>query len=66
MPFDADDKERCIHLLANYLWNKKSREGKSVVDVINHVLWGGGVQEVPLRLWNATRSPRWRLPYLGQ
>ena len=59
------DQEFCIHLLANYLWNQKSREGRSVLEVMNHVLWGGGVKDVPLRLWDATRSTRWRLPHLG-
>lgn len=59
------DREQCIHLLAKYIWNQKSKEGKTVVDVLAHVLFGGEAKDVPLRLWQATQSPRWRLPHLG-
>jgi len=59
------DRDLCIQLLAEYLWNKKSKEGKTVVDVISYLLFGGETKDVPLRLWEATQSPRWRLPHLG-
>lgn len=59
------DREQCIHLLAKYLWNQKSKEGKNVTDAISHVLFGVETKDVPLRLWEATQSPRWRLPHLG-
>lgn len=59
------NREQCIHLLSKYLWNQKSIEGKTVVDVFEYVLFGGAAKDVPLRLWQATQSPRWRLPHLG-
>lgn len=53
---NASDK---IHAFAEWLYAKRSEEGESVVATINHVLYGGPVDDVPSRLWDAVHSRRW-------
>lgn len=67
LPKDTPKKERdeCIELLATYLWNQRSENGKTVLDAIHFVLRGGPGQDWPRRLWEATHSSVWRIPHLG-
>ena len=45
------------------LWRQRSREGKTVLDLLNYVVWGNG--SVAARLWNAIRSDQWAIPHIG-
>ena len=67
LPKDTPKKERdeCIELLATYLWSQRSERGKTVLDTIHFVFFGGPGQDLPRRLWEATHSTVWRIPHLG-
>jgi hypothetical protein len=67
LPINAKKKsqDECIKLLSEYLLNQKSDEEKSVVDVIEFVLYGGDESKAPDRIWEATQSGRWKIPHLG-
>ncbi|TWB77564.1 phospholipase D-like protein [Nitrospirillum amazonense] len=51
--------------LAKYLYSRKSKNGSSVIQVINHILYDGRVDEVPNRLWDAIAEAEWRIDHLG-
>ncbi len=55
----------CIHLLAQLLWGSETSAGKTVIDVLVFVLYGGPTCEIPNRLWLACEAPEWRIPHLG-
>lgn len=67
LPKNAPKKgqEECVDLLAQYLLKQRSESGKNVKEVIFFVLYGGPVEDVPLRLWQATYKNDWRIPHLG-
>jgi len=52
-------------LFGSYLWALRNREGGSVVDVLNHVLYGGPWQEVPERLFDVVGARERRIPNFG-
>lgn len=56
---DADTKVR-IH--AEQLWEQRSEDGKSPLEVLEYVIWGPG--EVEQRIWRAARSDAWRLRWM--
>jgi len=58
-------QEKCIELLANYLWNQETPSGNKVTDIIYHVLYDGNTNDVPNRLWDATHNEKWRIPHFG-
>jgi hypothetical protein len=51
--------------LAHYLFERRAPNGSNVLQTINHVLYGGGIDDVPLRLWDATSDGPWRIEHLG-
>jgi hypothetical protein len=51
--------------LAHYLFHRRSPNGSNVLQTINHVLYGGAIDDVPLRLWDATADGPWRIEHLG-
>jgi hypothetical protein len=57
---EGDDK---VQKFGEWLWRQRSREGKSVLDLLNYVVWGNG--GVAARLWNAIRSDQWAIPHIG-
>lgn len=59
------EQEECLDLLAKYLLRQRSESGKSVKQVIYFVLYGGPVDEIPLRLWEATNKNEYRIRHLG-
>lgn len=59
-PQTGDDK---VQKFGEWLWQQKSREGKTVLDLLNYVVWGNG--NVAARLWNAIRSDQWAIPHIG-
>lgn len=64
-PLPQMELEDRIKYLAKWLFDRKSIEGKSVIDTLNYVLYGGEKDQIPERLWEATNSPKWRIPHLG-
>lgn len=59
-PQAGDDK---VEKFGEWLWQQRSREGKTVLDLLNYVVWGNG--SVAVRLWNAIRSDEWAIPHIG-
>lgn len=59
-PQAGDDK---VEKFGEWLWQQRSREGKTVLDLLNYVVWGHG--SVAVRLWNAIRSDEWAIPHIG-
>lgn len=59
-PQAGDDK---VQKFGEWLWQQRSREGKTVLDLLNYVVWGNG--SVAARLWNAIRSDQWAIPHIG-
>jgi hypothetical protein len=51
--------------LAHYLFHRHAPNGATVLQTLHHVLYGGGLDEVPLRLWEATGDGLWRIEHLG-
>jgi len=54
-----------IELLGKWLFEQHSTKGLSVLKTIDYVLYGGGVEKLTERLWQAAESPEWRIPHLG-
>lgn len=51
--------------LARTLWNAKTVTGRSTIEVIDYVLYGGHQDKVPERIWNAIEMPDYKIPGLG-
>ena len=59
-PQTGDDK---VEKFGEWLWRQRSRQGRTVLDLLNYVVWGNG--SVSARLWNAIRSDDWAIPPIG-
>ncbi|WP_425472598.1 hypothetical protein [Tepidimonas aquatica] len=59
-PQAGDDK---VEKFGEWLWRQRSREGRTVLELLNYVVWGNG--SVSARLWNAIRSDDWAIPHIG-
>lgn len=59
-PQTGDDK---VEKFGEWLWRQRSRQGRTVLDLLNYVVWGNG--SVSARLWNAIRSDDWAIPHIG-
>lgn len=59
-PQSGDDK---VEKFGEWLWRQRSHDGKSVLELLNYVVWGNG--SVAGRLWNAIRSEQWAIPHIG-
>src|SRR5207237_244290 len=51
--------------LAQFIYARHSQNGSNVLQVINHVLYGGTEENIATRLWEATTDPQWRIDHLG-
>ena len=59
-PQAGDDK---VQKFGEWLWRQRSREGRTVLEMFDYVVWGGG--SVSARIWNAIRSDDWAIPHVG-
>ncbi|CEE19487.1 hypothetical protein H8Z72_05625 [Xanthomonas citri pv. citri] len=50
--------------LARWMWRQRTAGGKTPLEVIHHVVWGGPSGETVQRLWHACNSPKWRLGHM--
>ena len=60
----ADEEEK-IRKGAEWVYDHKSKHGKTVIELINYVLYSGKEQDLVLRLWEAHRSEVWKIPHFG-
>jgi hypothetical protein len=58
-------REERIRLLGRWLYEQRSPKGRSVLDTIHHVLWGGPISDTPTRIFDASSREDWRIPHLG-
>jgi hypothetical protein len=59
-PQSGDDK---VQKFGEWLWLQRSKDGKSVLQLIDYLVWGSG--NVSTRIWNADRSDEWSIPHIG-
>ena len=59
-PQAGDDK---VEKFGEWLWRQRSRQGRTMLELLNYVVWGNG--SVSARLWNAIRSDDWAIPHIG-
>lgn len=59
-PQAIDDK---VQKFGEWLWRQRSKEGRTVLELLNYVVWGAG--NVSNRFWNATRSDQWAISHIG-
>lgn len=54
-----------LDALTKHIWVNRSGSGASIKDVIRHILYGGDVDLLPERLWEAIANPAWKLDCMG-
>jgi hypothetical protein len=52
--------------LCKWLWEQRSKGGKTARDVLEFVLWGPTPTDMEQRLWLATHSDEYRIQHFGQ
>ena len=62
---EAMEREKRILLLGQWLYRQRSPEGKTVLQTIDYVLYGGPRRDLPDRIWAATHSDKWSIPHFG-
>lgn len=51
--------------LSDWLWDQRSATGRSVRDVLEHVIWSEGT-DMEQRLWDCVHDPEWKIEHLGR
>lgn len=59
----SQDQDSRARLLAEHVWEERSAEGLSVVDLLRYVIWGPGEQAE--RIWRGANSPTYKLGRVG-
>lgn len=55
-----------VEAFGRWLYQQRSVQQKTVLETIEHVLYGGDYASLPDRLWNVTRpNSQWRIDHLG-
>lgn len=57
--------DKKLDALTSHLWRQRTSNGSSVVAVLNHVLYGGPLDFLPDRLWDAIADPAWKIESMG-
>lgn len=58
-------REERVPLYAEWLLKQRNAKGWSVLELLNHVLYGGNEGELWERLYTAARDPNYALPHYG-
>lgn len=58
-------REERIKIIGKWLYRNKSQNGYSILETINYVLYGGSLDRVPERIWDAVHSPEWMISHFG-
>ena len=58
-------KEEKFKHFAGWLYEQRSEEGKTILETLYFVLYGGSINEIPQRIWEAIHSAEWSIPHLG-
>jgi hypothetical protein len=62
LPSTQQDTDTKVRLHAEQLWEARSPDGKSPLEMLEYVIWDAGAVEG--RIWAAARSDKWRLPWV--
>lgn len=62
LPSVQQDTDTKVRLHAEQLWEARSPQGKTPLEMLEYVIWGPGAVEE--RVWAAARSDQWRLPWI--
>jgi hypothetical protein len=62
LPSVQQDTDTKVRLHAAQLWEARSPQGKTPLEMLEYVIWGPGPVEE--RIWAAARSDQWRLPWI--
>lgn len=54
-----------LDALSTKIWESRTGNGSSVVELLNYVLYGGSADELPTRLWSAISDAEWKMECLG-
>ena len=65
LPATQQPHDLKVEAFAKRLFVIRSTDGKSAVETINYVLYGGATSDLAKRLWAGTRSATWRIPHMG-
>jgi len=60
----ADEEEKILKGAA-WVYRHHSARGRTVLELINYLLYSGKEQDISLRLWEAHRSEEWKIPHFG-
>lgn len=63
LPKIAQGADIKVQKFGEWLWDQQSVEGKTVLEMLNYVIWGDDV--ISKRIWNAIRDDKWRIPHLN-
>jgi len=67
LPGDGPEPEdQKLRRICEYIWPQRSRDGYSVVELLQFLIYGSDPAEAEFRLWSALRDDKWRLPHLGK
>ena len=61
--YSMDEKS---HALAMLIAETRSKGGRNVFDLFQHVLHDGSLAEVPTRLWDGLNDPKWKIDHIGR
>jgi HKD family nuclease len=54
-----------IRLLSDFIYKQTNTRDDSALGVLYYVLHDGADKEIPLRLFQATKDPKWKIPHMG-
>lgn len=59
--------EQRVNRLAEWLWNQKREDGRrTVLELLQYLIWGASPSNVAERLWLVTTEESWKFLHLGQ
>ncbi len=64
-PPDGIDADARIRSLGEWLYQQKTKEGKTVLEKLHYLLYGGNSDDIPERLWESYNSDKWDIPHIG-
>jgi len=54
-----------VAALSKRIWNDRTSSGARVNELFQYILYGGGDEQLPERLWQAVTDPKWKIDGLG-
>jgi hypothetical protein len=64
-PYPQMKHDERIKLLSDYLYESRSNTGKSIIETLYYLLYGGPQDKTPDRLWDVATSAEWSISHFG-